>query len=63
MAKFERYDPRNKKKDSNKKIALDKDVKIKPLDSENKVLGYKLNEVMHDEYEGVINDDPQQLNG
>ena len=63
MAKFERHNPSNKKQDRNKKISLDKDVKIKSLTNETKTTGYKLNEVMHDEYEGPLHNDPTQLNG
>jgi hypothetical protein len=63
MAKFGRYDPRNKKKDRNKKNSLEKDQRIKTLDNETKLQGYSLNEVMYDEYEGVEDDVPKQLNG
>ena len=63
MAKFGRYDPRNKKKDRNKKNAMDKDWKIKSITNESQLPGFKLNEVMYDEYEGPTNDDPEQLNG
>ena len=63
MAKFERYDPSNKKQDRNKNLSLDKESKIKPLTNETKLSGYKLNEVMHDEYEGPLTDEPTQLNG
>lgn len=63
MAKFERHNPSNKKQDRNKKISLDKDVKIKSLTNETKPTSYKLNEVMHDEYEGPLHNDPTQLNG
>jgi len=64
MAKFERHNPSNKKKDRNKKISLDSGLpKIKTLTNQTKVSGYKLNEVMHDEYEGPLTDEPTQLNG
>ena len=63
MAKFERHNPKNKKQDRNKNLSLDKESKIKSLTNETKLSGYKLNEVMHDEYEGPLTDEPTQLNG
>jgi len=63
MAKFERYDPRNKKKDRNKNKSLDQETRIKVMGNDNKLPGFKLNEVMYDEYEGLDEDPPQQLNG
>jgi hypothetical protein len=63
MAKFERHNPSNKKQDRNKNLSLDKESKIKSLTNETKLSGYKLNEVMHDEYEGPLTDEPTQLNG
>ena len=62
MAKFGRYDPRNKKKDRNKKNSLEKDHKIRSTNSEIKLQGFKLNEVMYDEYEGPLDEEPMQLN-
>ena len=63
MAKFGRYDPRNKKKDRNKKNSMEKDWKIKSTTNENQIPGFRLNEVMYDEYEGPLDDKPQSLNG
>lgn len=64
MAKFERHNPKNKKQDRNKKKTLESGLpKIKSLNSETKLSGYRLNEVMHDEYEGPLTDEPTQLNG
>ena len=63
MAKFGRYDPRNKKKDRNKKISLDKTQRIRAIENETTLPGFSLNEVMYDEYEGLDDDPPQQLNG
>ena len=63
MAKFERHNPNNKKQDRNKNLSLDKESKIRSLNNETKLSGYKLNEVMHDEYEGPLTDEPTQLNG
>jgi hypothetical protein len=48
MAKFGRYDPRNKKKDRNKKNSLDKDWNIKSTVNESQLPGFSLNEVMYD---------------
>ena len=63
MAKFGRYDPRNKKKDRNKKNSLDKDWNIKSTVNETQLPGFSLNEVMYDHYEGFDEDGPEQLNG
>ena len=63
MAKFERHNPSNKKQDRNKNLSLDKESKIRSLNNETKLSGYKLNEVMHDKYEGPLTDEPTQLNG
>jgi hypothetical protein len=59
MAKFGRYDPRNKKKDRNKKHSLDKDNRIRETDysADSQVL---LREVLYEE--DYIEDEPQQLN-
>ena len=60
MAKFDRYDPRNKKKDRNKKNSLNKDVRIREEDrrSANQML---LREIVgEDDY---IEQGPQQLQG
>ena len=63
MAKFGRYDPRNKKKDRNKKNSIEKDWRIKSTTNENQLPGFSLNEVMYDQYEGFDDDGPEQLNG
>lgn len=58
MAKFGRYDPRNKKKDRNKRQSLNKDNRIRETEQfeRSQVL---LREVQfEDEY---IDDEPQQL--
>ena len=60
MAKFDRYDPRNKKKDRNKKNSLNKDVRIREEDRRgaNQML---LREIVgEDDY---IEQEPQQLQG
>lgn len=63
MAKFERYDSRNKKKDRNKNMALNKSQRIRATGDETTLPGFSLNEVMYDEYEGFEDEPPQQLNG
>jgi len=61
MAKYSRFDPRNKKRGKHKYEHLDKDLRIREvLDSDTKQM---LNEVMYDDeydYEGY---EEQQLNG
>jgi len=60
MAKFDRYDPRNKKKDRNKKNSLNKDVRIREEERRgaNQML---LREIVgEDDY---IDQEPQQLQG
>ena len=60
MAKFDRFDPRNKKKDRNKKNSLNKDVRIREEESRsaNQML---LREIVgEDDY---IEQEPQQLQG
>lgn len=60
MAKFDRYDPRNKKKDRNKKNSLNKDVRIREEERRgaNQML---LREIVgEDDY---IEQEPQQLQG
>jgi hypothetical protein len=60
MAKFDRYDPRNKKKDRNKKNSLNKDVRIREEErrAANQML---LREIVgEDDY---IEQEPQQLQG
>ena len=42
---------------------MEKDWKIKSTTNENQLPGFRLNEVMYDEYEGPTDDTPTQLNG
>ena len=60
MAKFERHNPSNKKKDRNKKHSLNKDNRIRETDQmdDSQVL---LREVLYED--DYIDDEPQQLNG
>jgi hypothetical protein len=59
MAKFGRYDPRNKKKDRNKNHSLNKDNRIRETDQmdDSQVL---LREVLYED--DYIDDGTQQLN-
>ena len=58
MAKFGRYDPRNKKKDRNKRQSLNKDNRIRETEQFDSP-PIMLREVQfEDEY---IDDEPQQL--
>ena len=60
MAKFDRYDPRNKKKDRNKKNSLNKDVRIREEESRNANQMLLREIVGEDDY---IEQAPQQLQG
>ena len=60
MAKFTRHDPSNKKKDRNKKLSLDSDVRIKPI-AEHKAIQL-LREVAFDDENDPDFTEPQQLN-
>lgn len=52
MAKFSRFDPRNKNRDRNKQRSLNKDVRIRYEDqSRNKNKQLALENVWDDEYE------------
>ena len=62
MAKYGKFDPRNKKKDRNKKNSMEKDWNIKSAKNETRLPGFSLNEVMYDEYEGPDDEQFQQLN-
>lgn len=48
MAKFSRYDPRNKKKDRNKNNSLSKEIRIREQEHKSKInLMKKYNEDLH----------------
>ena len=50
MAKFGRYDPRNKKKDRNKRHSQNKDIRIREVPEEKKYpLDKALKEVIYDD--------------
>jgi len=48
MAKFTRYDPKNKKKNNHKTLSQNKDLKIKEVTKYDKYIGKELKEVMYD---------------
>lgn len=48
MAKFSRYDSRNKKKNNHKTLSQNKDLKIKEVVKYDKYTGKELKEVMYD---------------
>lgn len=61
MAKYSRYDPRNKKRGKHKSEHMDKDLRIREVQH----IGDKrqLNEVMFDDEHDQDGLDPQQLQG
>jgi len=61
MAKYSRFDPRNKKRGKHKSASLDKDLRIREVnDYDSKRL---LNEVMYDDQYDYDELDNQQLHG
>lgn len=61
MAKYSRFDPRNKKRGKHKSEHLDKDLRIREvLGSDSKQM---LNEVMYDDEYDYEAQENQQLNG
>jgi len=60
MAKYGRYDPRNKKNGKHKSQSLNKDFKIKEVDNQKRFSGRLLQEVVYDDEHDY--DEPQQLN-
>jgi len=61
MAKYSRYDPRNKKRGKHKSQSENKDIRIRDVQD----MGYKrmLNEVMYDDEYDYDELDNQQLQG
>lgn len=49
MAKFGRFDPRNKKQGRNKQKSLFKDIRMHENDKDRKITGYNVTHVMVDE--------------
>lgn len=51
MAKFGRFDPRNKKNGRNKRMSLYKDIRIHEIEKGRKLIGHTFNQVIFDELE------------
>lgn len=51
MAKYSRYDPRNKNRGRNKSRSLDKDLRIREVDDSKYKHQAFLREVVYDDYE------------
>jgi hypothetical protein len=49
MAKFGRFDPRNKKEGRNKRRSLYKDIRIHENDKDQKLTGFKVTHIIIDE--------------
>lgn len=54
MAKYGRYDPRNKKKDRNKSRSINKDIRIREED--HKMRGKKIDWIAMDELEDELDE-------
>ena len=53
MAKYGRYDPRNKKQGRNKQRSIYKDIRMHDIDKGRKISGIKVNEIWVDELANV----------
>lgn len=51
MAKFTRFDPRNKKNGRNKKMSLQKDIRIHEVEKGRKLIGHTFEYIIFDEVE------------
>jgi hypothetical protein len=51
MAKFTRFDPRNKKFGRNKKISLQKDIRIHEVEKGRKLIGHEFIDIWIEEFE------------
>ena len=60
MAKFTRFDPRNKKNGRNKRISLHKDIRIHEVEKGRKLLGHTFEYIVVDELEH--NEDDKKYN-
>ena len=61
MAKYSRFDPRNKKRGNNKSKSIEKDIRIREVDSKDSKR--MLNEVMYDDEYDYEEYESQQLQG
>jgi|TARA_B100000497_G_scaffold81051_1_gene90378 hypothetical protein len=53
MAKFSRFDPKNKKKDRNKKLSINRDSKIKSVEKDRRVQGKTIEYVIQDQHDDL----------
>lgn len=54
MAKFGRFDPRNKKQGRNKQKSLYKDIRMHEVEKNRRILGVKVTDVLVEEVEEDI---------
>jgi len=53
MAKFSRFDPKNKKKDRNKKLSINRDSKIKSVEKDRRIQGKTIEYVIQDRHDDL----------
>jgi hypothetical protein len=53
MAKFSRFDPKNKKKDRNKKLSINRDSKIKSVEKDRRIQGKTIEYVIQDQHDDL----------
>lgn len=53
MAKFSRFDPKNKKKDRNKKLSINRDSKIKSVEKDRRIQGKTIEYVIQDHHDDL----------
>ena len=53
MAKFSRFDPKNKKKDPNKKLSINRDSKIKSVEKDRRIQGKTIEYVIQDQHDDL----------
>lgn len=53
MAKFSRFDPKNKKKDRNKRLSINRDNKIKSVEKDRRIQGKTVEYVIQDQYDDL----------
>ena len=53
MAKFSRFDPKNKKKDRNKKLSINRDNKIKSVEKDRRIQGKTVEYVIQDQHDDL----------
>lgn len=53
MAKFSRFDPKNKKKDRNKRLSINRDNKIKSVEKDRRIQGKTVEYVIQDQHDDL----------